>query len=55
MVSDGSSSSETNSRESTEKNNEIIDLKEMENFSSFKDEMNQWMNFIKRLGKYIQP
>lgn len=55
MVSDDSSSSETNSRESTEKNNEIIDLANIENISSFEDEISQWMNFIKRLGKYIQP
>lgn len=55
MVSDDSSSSETNSRESTEKNSEIIGLADIENISSFEDEINQWMNFIKRLGKYIQP
>lgn len=55
MVSDDSSSSETTSRESTEKNNGIIDLADIENISSFEDEINQWMNFIKRLGKYIQP
>ncbi len=55
MVSDDSSSSETSSREFTEKNNEIIDLANIENISSFEDEIRQWMNFIKRLGKYIQP
>lgn len=55
MVSDDSNSSETISRESTEKNSEIIGLADIENISSFEDEINQWMSFIKRLGKYIQP
>lgn len=55
MVSDDSSSYQNISRESAEKNNEIIDLASIENISLFEDEVNQWMSFIKRLGKYIQP